>query len=314
MSALQVRLFGRLSMCYDGQRLPPIGSGKVEELLCYLLLHRSKPCLREWLASLLWENNTTAQAKAYLRRAIWQLQNALKTAQPAPDDGFVQAQGDWVQCNPAFEVWVDVETFEAAYTRTEGISGAALDAAAAAELEEAVNLYEGDLLEHCYQDWCLYERERFRHLYLVMLDKVVEHHEAVRRYEHAIALAERVLAYDPARERTHRQLMRLHHESGNRSAALRQYRLCEDALRNDFDVAPGAATSQLYEVICRGQAVLGDGEEPELPDLPELLLQVDALPASETAPQALQRTLRVLTQIREQVQQEIDYLERQNLV
>ena len=34
-----------------------------------------------------------------------------------------------------------------------------------AELEAAVKLYTGDLLEGLYTDWCLLERERFRLLY-----------------------------------------------------------------------------------------------------------------------------------------------------
>ena len=35
-----------------------------------------------------------------------------------------------------------------------------MDEDRARSLEDAVSLYQGDLLEGCYEDWCIYERER----------------------------------------------------------------------------------------------------------------------------------------------------------
>ena len=35
------------------------------------------------------------------------------------------------------------------------------------------SVYRGDLLEGCYQDWCLFERERLQNAYLAMLDKLM---------------------------------------------------------------------------------------------------------------------------------------------
>ena len=58
-----------------------------------------------------------------------------------------------------------------------------------------------------------------------------------------------ILRYDRARERTHRQLMRLLYMSGDRTGALRQYERCVSALREELGVQPDKLTLALYEEI-----------------------------------------------------------------
>jgi DNA-binding SARP family transcriptional activator len=78
MSQLSVRLFGKLSIRCNDRCVDGLTGSKVQELLCYLLLHRDRPHCREALASLLWSDVSTAQSKKYLRQALWQLQGALR--------------------------------------------------------------------------------------------------------------------------------------------------------------------------------------------------------------------------------------------
>src|SRR4029453_9228778 len=88
---------------------------------------------------------------------------------------------DWVRLNPEADLWLDVAVFERAFALVQGVPGQELDAQRARPLQDAVQLYEGDLLEGWYQDWCLYERERLQNTYLAMLDKLTgycaAHHE-----------------------------------------------------------------------------------------------------------------------------------------
>src|SRR5438128_1039451 len=57
-------------------------------------------------------------------------------------------------------------------------------------------LYRGDLLEGWYSDWCLYERERLQHMYLAMLDKLMEYSESHQEYETGQTYGMRALRYD----------------------------------------------------------------------------------------------------------------------
>ena len=251
MATVEIRMFRRLSICHNGQPVAGLEAGKLQELLCYLLIHRAQPQPREVLASMLWGDYSTAQSKKHLRQALWQLQAGLDLSAADPCNGhLLLVDADWVQINPHIDLWLDVAAFEQACALSAGRPGRLLDDETACRLRDAVQLYQGDLLEGWYQDWCLFERERLQNLFLALLDRLVDYCEASQRYELGRAYASRSLRYDPARERTHRQLMRLAYLAGDRTAALRQYEQCAAALLQHLGVMPAARTVRLYEQIC----------------------------------------------------------------
>lgn len=252
MEALEVRLFGQLHIQRGQQvvtdQLPP----KLKELLCYLLLFGDRPHPRETLASLLWANSSTAQSKRNLRQALWQLQSSAAVREPVGAGDLLLVDAYWIQLNPAASVWLDVQVLDHAYSRSEGMPGLALDARQIQVLHAAVELYQGDLLEGWFQDWCLHERERLQNIYLCILEKLMDHCETYGQYEAGLAYGARVLQCDGARERTYRRLMRLHCLAGERSAAVRAYDRCAKALRQELDVAPSDQTVALYQRVRKG--------------------------------------------------------------
>ena len=108
----------------------------------------------------------------------------------------------------------------------------------ASALEEAVELYRGDLIETLYSDWCIYERDRLQLVYLAMLEKLMGYCEDRQRYPQGIAYGQRILRYDPAREITHQHLIRLHYRGGDRTTALRWFARSAEALGRELGVAP----------------------------------------------------------------------------
>lgn len=268
---LRIALFGRFSLNGRDDKLGQCTSAKVRELFCFLLLHRDRAHSREMLASLLWGNHcTTAQSKKYLRKALWQLQGTLNHHAETACADFILANPDWIELRSISELWLDVAVFEAAYAAVKGVAGHSLQDQDARTLERAVHLYKGDLLENWYQDWCLCERERLHHIFLIMLDKLTSFYEARRQYEEALLYGKRILQYDRARERTHQQIMRLYALAGDRTGALRQYQSCVAALREELDVGPSRRTVTLYEQLredqqCRLEAEPPSEEEPAPP-------------------------------------------------
>ena len=249
MPPLSVRLFGKLSVQCNEQIVSGFEASKLREMFCYLLVHRHAPHTRETLAALLWGDSTTAQSKKYLRQTLYEIQRALHPHLPAGENGIFVADADWVNLNPAVDLWLDVAIFEGAFVRVNGTVGAALDDSQAEALRDAVGLYQGDLLEGCYQDWCLYERERLQSDYLMMLDKLMSWSEAHHEYEAGLAYGQRVMRYERARESTHRRLIRLYSLNGDRTSALRQYARCVSALAEELSVAPARRTVELYDRI-----------------------------------------------------------------
>lgn len=287
MSLLRCHLFGKFSVQRDDQYVRGLEASKGQELLSYLLIGRNRCHPRETLANLLWSDSSTERSKKYLRQALWHLQVALESDKSSGQQ-VLTVEHDWVQLNLRSEVWLDVAMFEQALTTTQSTPGGQLDSSSAQLLKSAVALYKGDLLDGWYQDWCLFERERLQNLYLTLLDKLMAYSQKHGEYEAGFDYGLRILRYDRARERTHRQLMYLRSMAGDRTGALRQYGRCVAALKEELGVEPERRTRALYERIRTDR--LSHGEQFEVPPnttsttpLPEALSKLKKLQLLLTA-------------------------------
>ncbi len=249
MFSLSVHLLGKFSARRNDCEISGLDASKLQEMFGYLLLNRTRPQSRESLATLLWGDSSTSQSKKYLRQALWHIQSALSYKSRANDPPFLDVDADWIRVNTQANLWLDVATFEQVAELTQGVRGHQLDREQAKVLKETVKLYRGDLLEGCYQEWCLFERERLQNLFLSLLDKLMLYCELHDEFEDGVNYGNQILRYDRAREHTHRRLMRLHGLMGNRTAALRQYEKCVTALAEELNVEPAQKTLMLYEQI-----------------------------------------------------------------
>jgi DNA-binding SARP family transcriptional activator len=307
-SALEIRLFGPVSVQQNGQPLSDL-STKALELLCYLLLHRDRGHTRETLTGVLWPEASDSLSRKYLRQTLWQLHSALASRArhgQANGEALLTLDPGWVRVNPRAGWWLDVAAFEQAYSLCRETAGWDLTDPQAQALEAAVVLYRGDLIEAWYQDWCIHERDRLQLTYLAMLDQLMGYCEARRSYAKGVGYGHCILRYDPARESTHRQLMRLYYHSGDRTTALRQYERCAGAMASHFNVQPSRETVALYHQVrtdrlddtpwrttAGTQPIDGPGNGPLL----ELQTRLDHIQAS-------------LSALQHQVQQELTAISR----
>lgn len=300
MPPLSVRMFGKFCVQRNEKTVNGLDACKLQELFGYLLIFRDSPHPRESLATLLWGDSSTAQSKKYLRQALWQLQSALvPQGRRGGRFSILSVEPDSVSLHPMAEVWLDVAVFEQAFSLVREVAGQHLEPALAQIVEDAVQLYRGDLLEGWYQDWCLCERERLQSHYLIMLNKLMSYCEAYHKFETGLAHGLRVLRYDRARESTHRRLMRLYYLAGDRTAALRQYEHCAAALNEELGVKPARRTVALYEQMRADQF-----ESMALPAASSPTSWIESSPVPEVIDR-LRQLQTLLTEIHRQVQKEI---------
>jgi len=227
---LQLRLLGGFELRSDrGRDTTPAGR-KVRALLACLALSPGYPWPREKLMALLWSDRGEEQARASLRQALAELRRTL--GEPSP----LRTEHDVVNLDPATIV-VDALEFERL--------------AKAGKMKESAALYRGLLLEGhgvrdgAFEEWLLVERTRLHDLAIGVFDHVA----ASQSGEAAIETAQRLLTLDPAREETHRLLMRLYADAGQRAQALRQYQHCRDTLRRELQAVPDIETERLHRQI-----------------------------------------------------------------
>jgi DNA-binding SARP family transcriptional activator len=262
---LRVQLFGNLRIHDDGRRLECFQSNRAKELFCYLLLHRDHPHSRETLAGLFWVDCDRNQSRKYLRQALWQVRQSMREAGRNTGADCFNVEGDFVGWDEKADIWVDVFQFEKTFAAAQLTPGGNLSRERADDLRQAVALYEGDLMEGWYQDWCLFHRERLQSKYLVLLEKLMDYSELHREYDAGLAYGERLLNWDKVRERCYIRMMRLQYLAGDRAGAIRQFRRCVAALQEELGIRPSRRTREVYEKICADQ--------------------LDPLPARPAAPQ-----------------------------
>jgi predicted ATPase len=138
--------------------------------------------------------------------------------------------------------------------------------------QTAVNLYRGDFLEGffldgepVFEDWLLGERRRLREQLLLVLQKLVKYYWGRHQYTQAIHHTRHLLALEPLREESHRWLMTLLAQSGQRTLALAQYEACVQLLDEQLATVPGRETTVLYTQIRDGKLAPVTAEKESLP-------------------------------------------------
>jgi DNA-binding SARP family transcriptional activator len=299
MADWDVRLFGEPYIQCHGKPWTRPESNIAQEIFLFLLSHRRTAHSRESLASLLWGECPTEQSKKNLRQTLWRLRSCDALPVEMKHTFLLSIDKDHIQLNPAVDYWVDTEVFEQTYRQLKGSQN--LDEMLTRQLREAVQLYRGGFLEGYWHDWCLFERERFQNMYLTMMDRLIEWCLSQRNFEEGLDYGERILRLDPASERAHQQIMRLHHLSGNRTAALRQFERCVSHLKEELDVDPSATTLTILGQIRADSVDVG---------LPPLLQTDTQVPLS--LPQLsgrLKQFQTKLAELQKQIQQDIEMVD-----
>ncbi len=225
-----------------------VNSPRLQSLLAYLVLHRHAPQPRRYLAFLLWPDSSETQARTNLRNLLHTLRQALPNA-----DRFLSADAQTLQWHPDAPFTLDVAEFEKAVSQ----------ANSSTSLREAVDLYPGELLPDCYDDWIQPERERLHEIFIEALERLVMLLEQQHDYRAAIRYAERLLHQDPLREETYRLLMRLYAQGGDRLGVVRVYQTCSNVLKRELDTKVSDATRAAYEQLV--QKEISPVSSPELP-------------------------------------------------
>ena len=215
-------------------------------LFARLLMADGRPVPRERLREELWPDAEPEAGRNNLRVAITRLNDALDPERPpgaAPH--FVVAEGDGLRLHAdALADW-DVTAFRALVREAEAAEQAGEDVRVLAKTREAIALYGGPLLPELDDAAVLALRRELADRFAAAAHRVGPRLLRRGRIDEASALADRLLAADPADERAFALRMRAQLARGDRAAALRSYEEAVAALRRELSVEPGAELEQL---------------------------------------------------------------------
>jgi predicted ATPase/DNA-binding SARP family transcriptional activator len=247
----RIKMLGWLRATQGDRVVTRFRSQKTGALLAYLAFYRQRSHPREVLIELLWPECGPDAGRHRLRLALSSLRHQLEPP-GIPAGAVIVADRASVQLNPAACV-TDVAQFEALL---QSAAGTGSGTERVQRLTEAVELYRGELLPSCYEEWILPERERLGDALHQALGQLITHLEQAGDLHGALRWARRAVAADSLREEAHRHLIRLLAAVGERDAALRQYHELERLLEGELHTTPEPET----DALARELAPLAAGE------------------------------------------------------
>lgn len=272
MACLSLSLLGEPRVFGDRKNPIAVPSKKTVALLGVLALAPENAMPREELVGLLWGDRFDQQGRQSLRQALYALRKSLgeNCSEALSMDGEVIALR-------RERVEVDVWEFERLAAQADEAS-----------LTAAASLYRGRLLSGLqirdseFETWLTSERQRLKDILWRTLYRIAKHQKQRKAYSDALDTARRLLDLNPLREKTHRLIMRVHAQGGDRAAALNQYRDCEELLRRELQLEPDQTTLQLFAEIRGAAPDIGDDDDD--PVLASATKQMVAPPAPPAGP------------------------------
>ena len=244
-----LRLLGGFELRDCLGQVLPLPYDKVRALLAMLVL-QTGPLARETLAETLWPDSTLEQARANLRRALFDLRRVLAQLWPdQPDLEPLLSDKKQLQLREDLAWQLDCRDFALAQLAAATPQPQARRQA----LQEALNLYRGPLLDGLhlpeapgFEAWLQPRRDALLRQAQQLLEALGQLFEDAGEAEAALACARRALAQDPWCEPALRRCMRMlaPTAAGEALALFEQFRL---QLQSALQIQPQAATQALAE-------------------------------------------------------------------
>ncbi len=253
-------MLGGLRLTVGAQTTTRFRTQKTAALLAYLACHPERAHAREVLVELLWPEDDPESGRHKLSVALSALRQQLEPP-GGPDGAVLVTERAAVRLSPGAVV-TDLAEFERALQAADRAS--APDDRVPA-LVQAVDLYRGELLAGCYEDWALAEQRRLEEQFLGAIRQLVADLEQQGDLERAIQYAVRAVGIDHLREEAHAELMRLFAAAGRPGAALRAYEELGALVREEYDRPPSPRTEALAAEIRRAGAEASELQARQLP-------------------------------------------------
>ncbi len=246
MAILSVHLFGHFQVHIANHPVNGFKSDKARALFAFLIVEPNHPHPRSMLAGWLWPDLGEEAANSNLRSVLSNLRKIF--ARSAPDlPPILLTDYHSIQFNPQIEIECDLLEF-----RSQMAMG---------DLVQAARLYSGHLLEgfsigsEPFDDWLRMRAGAAHQEMLQALHTLAA--ECIYRgeFDQAMDYAHHHLELEPASEEAYQQVIYLLGLTGQRSAALAQFKQCKLMLRKELSVEPSSSTLKLIKAIREGEPI-----------------------------------------------------------
>ncbi len=239
-----VTSFGGLQILRPDGLVAPLHLQRARALVVLLLINRENGLHRDIVCNHLWPELDEPGSRSQLRKTLWHVRRAL------------DYEGSSAICVAESQIWLDCSQIEADCWQLSDIwdaielkDDAELDKDEVQLLLEAISLNSGTFAAGLLDDWCIAHQEMMENTRIAAMERIIGYFQAQGNWLRAIHWAQKALMLDPAREDLHYTIMVCRNLLGDRTSALRQYRLCEKILQREFGWEPSPGLRDLRSQI-----------------------------------------------------------------
>jgi predicted ATPase/DNA-binding SARP family transcriptional activator len=234
------------------------GSVKAKQILAYLAVKDTRKIgvTRDKLVDAIWPEidpqslgNTFHVTLSHLRKAI---ERSHKEAKEKEREEYVISQTGVYRINRETKIWSDVGEFLTCLDRAVRFQKEEKLHLMDMEYQKAAELYSSNLLEDFYESWAEQTRDEYREKYNIVFGRLAQSAWEKSDYEKCIRYLQSLLLSDPTNEEAHRMIMLSYALLGSRSAAIRQFKVCENNLKKYLEIEPEPETVNLHKKIKHG--------------------------------------------------------------
>jgi predicted ATPase/DNA-binding SARP family transcriptional activator len=251
---LRIYCFGRFRVYrpYETEEIPAKewGSVKAKQILACLVVKDPKRLgiTRDKLVDAIWPEidpqslgNTFHVTLSHLRKAIGKERG-----------DYLQSKTGVYRLNWEGKVWSDVGEFISCLDNAFRFQKEQKQHLMDSEFQKAAELYSSNLLEDFYERWSEEARDEYREKYNIVFWRLSRSSWEKSDYEKCIHYLQSLLLADPADEEAHRMIMLSYALLGSRTAAIRQFKVCEENLKRYLEIEPEPETVNLHKKIKHG--------------------------------------------------------------
>ena len=227
--SVQLHLFGPPRITIDNETKLLNGTNTAVLSLLALSPATQFKLTRSRLAGTIWPDTDEEHARQLLSNALYRLRRSFLT------DCHLTTDSETIHLQ---DIYIDVAHFQTLSESNE------ID-----QLQKAITLYSGDLLEGHDPLWALPMRAELRETFFNLLSRAASAYEEMGDFDNALLAANKWSLVDPLNERAHTAVMKLCVQLGRYGIAIQQYETLTQLLEEELGVTPLPETQQLFELI-----------------------------------------------------------------
>ena len=251
LTDLTIKVLGPVEIFRDPSKLFAADAWttrRSRDIFCYIATRKNHRVPKDVLIEAFWGDEDLAAVEKNFHPTISHIRKALNSRQDIKQNFIVFRDGAY-QLNPEYTYSIDSNDFLEFIASAENSKRQKDAAGLRSALESAYQVYRGEFMEGCYDDWAEEQRIHFQEQFVRVLNGLAKLSVSESRWNDALKYANETLQLDPYREDLHRLVMKVLAAQSKMPALKKHYESMSTLLKDELGVEPSADTRKLFQEL-----------------------------------------------------------------